>query len=310
MLSAYFRDVAHKKTMLELLQQRDEIQKESRAELQRRFSEFDIECVDVLIGKPDTAEAGGKIETLLEQLRTRQLSIEQLETFERQRQSAEKQRTLSEATALANKQTELTASQVAIRIAENEGDADLARARKQAQQQVVMAEADLERSRRQAEQMVVTANAESQQRVLAGKGEGQRLLQIGLSEASVLMQKVSSYGDPRLYALAQVAEHLSKSSQPLVPAQMFMAGGSSSDGAPGGTAPGLLGTLINLMVAEKSGFHFDASEQNSVMKELADKLSRQAIEAMQAAGNGDMPPPAMKVSTVAVVPERHRPQPA
>ena len=73
MLSAYFRDVAHKKTMLELLQQRDLIQVESRAELQRRFSEFDIECVDVLIGKPDTAEAGGKIETLLEQLRIRQL---------------------------------------------------------------------------------------------------------------------------------------------------------------------------------------------------------------------------------------------
>ena len=239
----------------------------------------------MLIGKPDTAEAGGKIETLLEQLRTRQLSIEQLETFERQRQSAEKQRTLSEAQALANKQTELTASQVAIRIAENQGDADLARARKQAQQQIVMADADLERSRRAAEQMVVTAEAESRQRVLAGKGEGQRLLQIGLSEASVLMQKVSSYGDPRLYALALVAEHLSKSSQPLVPSQMFMAGGgSASDGSQAGAAPGLLGTLISLMVAEKSGFHFDGNGQSAVMKELADKLSKQAIESMTGRG--------------------------
>ena len=69
MLSAYFRDVAHKKTMLELLHQRDDIQAEAREELRRKFREFDIECVDVLIGKPDTAEAGGKIETLLEQLR-------------------------------------------------------------------------------------------------------------------------------------------------------------------------------------------------------------------------------------------------
>ncbi|MCA1684689.1 MAG: hypothetical protein LC745_01635, partial [Planctomycetia bacterium] len=73
MLSAYFRDVAHKRTMLGLLQERDDIQHESRAELSNRFGEFDIECVDVLIGKPDTAEAGGKIETLLEQLRLRQL---------------------------------------------------------------------------------------------------------------------------------------------------------------------------------------------------------------------------------------------
>jgi hypothetical protein len=49
--------------------------------------------------------------------------------------------------------------------------------------------------------------------------------------------------------------------------------------------PGLLGTLISLMVAEKSGFHFDGNGQSAVMKELADKLSKQAIEAMTAAGN-------------------------
>src|SRR6185312_8744591 len=59
MLSAYFRDTAHKKTMLELLHDRDAMRSESRAELQRKFRDFDIECVDVLIGKPDTAEAGG-----------------------------------------------------------------------------------------------------------------------------------------------------------------------------------------------------------------------------------------------------------
>jgi hypothetical protein len=147
--------------------------------------------------------------------------------------------------------------------------------------------------------MVVTAEAESRQRVLAGKGEGQRLLQIGLSEASVLMQKVSSYGDPRLYALALVAEHLSKSSQPLVPSQMFMAGGgSSADGTSGAGGSGLLGTLIGLMVAEKSGFHFDGNGQSAVMKEFADKLSKQAIDAMTAAGNGDVPE---KVEAVAVV---------
>src|SRR3989440_7153806 len=126
MLSAYFRDVAHKRTMLELLQQRDAIQLEGRTELAKRFHEFDIECVDVLIGKPDTAEAGGKIETLLEQLRQRQLSIEQLETYERQRASAEKLRTLNEAQAQAAMQTQLTNSRVQIQIAESQGEADLA----------------------------------------------------------------------------------------------------------------------------------------------------------------------------------------
>src|SRR5205823_9944470 len=73
MLSAYFRDVAHKKTMLQLLQERDNIQSESREELRRKFFEFDIECVDVLICKPDTVEAGGKIHIMLVPLRSGQL---------------------------------------------------------------------------------------------------------------------------------------------------------------------------------------------------------------------------------------------
>src|SRR5208283_1865257 len=162
MLSAYFRDVAHKRTMLELLQNRDAIQHESSQELGRKFHNFDIECVDVLIGKPDTAEAGGKIETLLEQLRLRQLSLEQVETYAKQVTAAEKLRALNEAQATAAMQTKLTNSLVQVQIVENEAEAQLAKARKEAQQKVV------------------TAQAESQQRILAGRGEGARILQEGL----------------------------------------------------------------------------------------------------------------------------------
>jgi uncharacterized membrane protein YqiK len=265
MLSAYFRDVAHKKTMLQLLQERDSIQAEAREELRRKFHEFDIQCVDVLIGKPDTAEAGGKIETLLEQLRIRQLSIEQIETFERQRAAAVKQQALNEAMAQANMQTELTNSHVQVQIAENKGEADLARARKQA------------------EQLVVTAQAESQQRVLAGRGEGSRILQMGLSEASVLLRKIGSFGDPRLYALAQAAEHLSRSSQPLVPERVFVAGGDGQNGHPGNTSQGLLGTLIGLLVAEKSGFQLTEDGGMAGLREFADRMTREAMESMQRA---------------------------
>ena len=110
-----------------------------RASCGRKFHNFDIECVDVLIGKPDTAEAGGKIETLLEQLRLRQLSLEQVETYSKQVTAAEKLRVLNEAQAQAQMQTQLTNSLVQIRIAENEAEAQLARARKQAEQVVVTA---------------------------------------------------------------------------------------------------------------------------------------------------------------------------
>jgi uncharacterized membrane protein YqiK len=284
MLSTFFRDVAQKKTMLELLHERDVIQEEAQAALARRFWDFDIECVAVLIGKPDTAEAGGKIETLLEQLRIRQLSIEQLETLERQREATEKQRTLNESQALAHKQTELTASQVQIRIAENQGDADLAKARKFAQQEIVMAEAELAKARHRAEQTIVTAEAESRQRALAGKGESQKLLQVGLSEASVLMQKIASFGDPRLYALAIVAEHLSHSAQPLVPNFMVGTSVASADGAGVGLgSQGLLGTLISLLVAEKSGLKVDGHAASPQVRELTEKITQQAMASTQQA---------------------------
>jgi uncharacterized membrane protein YqiK len=296
MLSAYFRDVAHKKTMLELLQHRDDIQIESRTELQRRFHEFDIECVDVLIGKPDTAEGtgSGKIETLLEQLRMRQLSIEQLETYDRQRAAAEKLRSLTEAQAVAAKQAELTNSQVQIRIAENQGDADLSRSRKQAEQTVVVAEAELARSRRQAEQTVVTAQAESQSRILAGRGESTRALQVGLAEATVLLRSITSFGDPRLYALTKVAENLSKATQPLVPERVFNAGGAPAEGQPAGG--NMLGTLLALLVAEKSGFAVTENPDMASLKELADKMSKQVIEMLEEKGGNGEPLPGPKGS--------------
>ena len=280
MLSSFFRDVAHRKTMLELLHDRDQIQGEARTELQRRFAEFDIQCVDVLIGKPDTAEAGGKIEQLMEQLRTRQLSIEQIETFSRQQAAAEKQRALKEAEAIAAKQPELTASHIAIQIAENAANAELAKARRQAEQVVVKADAALEESRRHAEQTIVTAKAEAEQHQLAGRGEASRTMQVGLSEAAVQMRKIASFGDPRLFALSLVSEHLSKSVQPLVPQRVFTTGGGNGTG---GDTSGLLNTLLSMLVAEKSGFKLTADDDGDMadLKAMVDTASREMVESVQ-----------------------------
>lgn len=274
MLSAYFRDIAHKKTMLELLHERDVIQNEARVELRTRFREFDIECVDVLIGKPAASDKDNKIETLLEQLRQRQLSIEQLETFERQRTAAEKLRTLNEAQAQANVQSKLTLAKAEVQIAESQGEAELARARKQAEQAVVKAEGDLASAKRQAEQTVLTAEAASKEKILAGRGEGQRALQIGLSEAAVLLRKVASLGDPRLYAVSQVAEQLAKSAQPLVPERLFVSGESSANGA-----GGPVGLLMNLLLAEKSGLQLPTeTPETAEMRAMGDRFAKEAME--------------------------------
>jgi uncharacterized membrane protein YqiK len=297
LLSAYFRDIAHRKTMLELLHDRDVIQREAQSELRRRFHEFDIECVDVLIGKPDTAEADGKIESLLEQLRLRQLSIEQLETYERQREANDKLRSLNEAKAQAEMQTSMTNAKLQVQIAESKGDAELALARRQNDRTMMQAQTELTNSRlkvqmaecegdaevalarRKAEQVRVLAEAESHKSRLNGRGEAQRVLQVGLAESSVLQRKISSYGDPRLFALTMAARELARSTQPLVPERLFMTS-SGPESAPS-TDQGLLGTLLGLLVAERSGFSPGAAIDQQDLKELADKLTRDSLQLME-----------------------------
>ncbi len=249
----------------------------------------------MLIGKPDPKEGDTKIETLLEQLRQRQLSVEQIETYERQRAAAEKQRILNEAQAQANMQTELTNARVQVQIAESHGEADLARARKQADQTIVTADAELARSRRAAEQTVVTAEADSRQRELAGRGEAQRIAQVGLSEATVMMRRIASFRDPKLYAISILAEQLSKSTQPLVPQRVFVAesagavaGNGNGNGHAAGQidpATGLFGTLIGLLVAEKSGFAMGQTDPALAdMEAFADQVTKKAIATMEADG--------------------------
>lgn len=223
LLSAYFRDVAHKKTMLELVHARDEIQNQARKELKEKFEHFDIECVDVLIGRPESKENDDKIENLLEQLRIRQLSLEQIETYSKQEQAAAKQMTLNEAIAKSQMQTDLTGSAIKIKIAENEAEADLVRAKKQA------------------EKTIVTAQAESQKLSLQGEGEGKKIQQIGSNEADVLLKKVQSFGDSKLYAMSVIADALSKSEQPLVPETVLGGGGETN----------MFGVFMSMLVNEK-----------------------------------------------------------
>ena len=306
MLSAYFRDVAHTKTMLELLHDRDTMQAEARKALHDKFSAFDIECVDVLVGKPNTAdgsgEAGKKIEALLDQLRQRQLAKEQVETYQHRQVAAAKERELNETVARTSKQKELTDSEIQIKIAENQGNAELSRAEMRKRQTVVEAEARLEQSKReaqtvvinakaQAEQTLVRAEADSKSLILAGRGEGQKTMQIGISEAITLQQKVNAYGDPRLYALIKTAAELAKSEQPLVPERVFAQGGS------GVGDNNVIANFISLLLAQNTTFANDMKvASHPAISEMTDKLISGALGNMNGEGatngtatNGDLP---------------------
>jgi uncharacterized membrane protein YqiK len=298
-LSSYFRDIAQGSHMLDLLTKRDEIQKRATEELARRFTLYDINCIAVLIGRPESkirAGQGGEdpIERLFDQLRVRRLAEEQIATFAKQEVAAVKQRELNDAKAAADKQAELTQTKIGVEIAGNKADAqlaeaqrlakrDIARAEGEARTKVLLAEGDsrtkvlLAEAESTSKQLL--AQGESRAKELIGKGEGARIAQTGLSEAAVFLQKIRAYGDPRLFALNLVGEQFSKSVQPLVPERLFMVGGGggSSNGngsgnghsGSGDVAPtGVMGQLLSLLLAEKAGLGISGSDSGKGLEEL------------------------------------------
>jgi len=241
-LTSYFRDVAQSSNMLDLLTQREEIQKRATEELGRRFQDYDINCIAVLIGRPESkasrlAGAEDPIEKLFDQLRMRRLASEQLATFAKQEEAAKHLQKLADAQAAAAKQPELTQTKIDIEISGNRGEAQLAEAHR-------LAKRDIAR-----------AFGESRSRELVGRGEAAKIAQVGLAEAAVFLQKIRAYGDSRLFALNLVADQFSKSAQPIVPERLLVMGGAGDGGEKMDLgSSNVFGKLIGLLLAEKSGF--------------------------------------------------------
>jgi uncharacterized membrane protein YqiK len=258
-LSAYFRDVAQSSHMLDLLTQREDIQRRATAELGRRFADYDINCIAVMIGRPESkVMVGGvdPIERLFDQLRERRLAEEQKQTYGKQEEAAVRLKSLNDAQAAAAKQAELTQTKIEIEVSGNRGEAQLAESRRLAERDVVRATGE-GRSR----ELLAAADGrvkellgegEGRSREAIGRGESSRIAQTGLAEAAVFLQKVRAWGDPRLFALNLVAEQFSKSAQPIVPERLFMLGGADQADAVGTT--NVFSQLAALLVAEKSGF--------------------------------------------------------
>jgi uncharacterized membrane protein YqiK len=261
-LTAYFRDVAQTSHMLDLLTKREEIQKRATQELGERFKLYDINVVAVLIGRPESREiAPGKadpIETLFDQLRMRRLADEQRATYAKQEEAAQQQVALNEATARAERQTELTQSAIAIEIAANRGEAQFAEAEQLAKKQVTLAE------------------GEARSKELIGKGESSRIAQVGLAEAAVTLQKVGAYRDPRLYALNVFADQFSKSVQPLVPSRLFISNTGSRPGeGESPTGGNILETLLSLILSERAGINLQETSSSSKPWRISSEIHRQ-----------------------------------
>jgi uncharacterized membrane protein YqiK len=236
MVSAYFKNIGQKMTLIELLQNRAEIQEESSREMKAKFAAYSLDLQEVLIGTPRASDGDKTIEDILIQLRSRQVAREQIETYREQEKAAVQERTLNEAKATAAAQLALTQSAIQVRVHENEGAAALARAQKDA------------------ETVKVTAAAAGERARLEGQGEADKVLAIGTANAQATKLSVDAYGGPE-YRLAEqnfakFAEALTEIRQPIVP-QFLMSGGGQTEGNGAGLIPtAMLSSMFGQMMPQ------------------------------------------------------------
>ncbi len=263
MVSAYFKNIGQTKTIIELIQQRSDIQKQSSVDMKEKFDHYNLELEEVLIGTPRSPQGDDKIEQILTQLRDRQVAFEKLETFEKQRVAADKERELKEALAIAEQQTMLTQSEINIKVQENTGRAELQRAAQDADRVRTLAKADADRVKTlaggDAERVKLLAEADAKKVKLMGEADALRVkliaeadaekeARVGIGKAIAIDEQVKAYGGPQLQLIQEVMSRLATaievSKVPIVPSTVVSMGGEGEDGGSNTNAFNLLMTLL------------------------------------------------------------------
>jgi uncharacterized membrane protein YqiK len=239
MVSAYFKNIAQTKTLIQLLQERSDIQRQSSEEMRSKFQAYSLELQEVLIGTPRAEGAQSGIEQILIQLRERQIAVEKVDTYKLQEVAAVQERTLREKQAMAEQQASITASALAIQVKENEGKAQLANTRQQAETIQVTAKANAERARLEGE-------GEANRIRQVGLADAEKIRAIGLAQAEATDKQVQAYGGPQYQlnstVLLRFAEAIENGKLALVP--NVVVGGGASGGAGGGMVEMLLAMLV------------------------------------------------------------------
>ncbi|HEX7640256.1 MAG TPA: SPFH domain-containing protein, partial [Burkholderiaceae bacterium] len=233
MVSAYFKNVSQRRTFIELIQSRSELQASASVDMRERFKAYSLEFQEVLIGTPRPQNGDTKIENIMSQLRDRQIAREQVETFAQKQIAADKQRELNESETRAARQADLTASLVEISIKDNHGAALVKAA---------------ERRRQEVESL---AQAEKFRQENEGAGRASAIKSVGEAEAAAIKAKSDALegegADKQLMqtVMLRLAEAFETARVPLVP--QIQLGGAG--GAEGGNA---FGTLLALMSSLKA----------------------------------------------------------
>ncbi len=259
MVAAYFKNVGQTRTLIELLQERSNIQEVASEEMKAKFGRYNLELEEVLIGTPASSQGDTHIEEILRQLRMRQIAQEQVETYARQERAAVKERELREAQARAEQQQHITESELGIAVQANHGRAEYERSLQQAAQIKALAEAEAERVRRMAE------------------AEAERAARVGIAEAMAIEEQVRAYGGPQLQMTQKVmtrfSEAIEKSGVEVVP-RVVVGGGPNG----GGSGSSVMEALFTMLLSEKVGAETAAATtqpQSPIAKRLREELKRQ-----------------------------------
>jgi len=241
MVSAYFKNVAQKKTLIQLLQERSDIQEQAGDQMRAKFTAYNLELQEVLIGTPRAAAGNDQIEKVLQQLRERQVAEEQVTTYHKQRVAAEGEKDLREAQARAHQQTAITESELSITVQENQGKAAVKRAAQEAEQTRTLAKAESDRIR-------IVGEGEAAKVVALAGAEADRITKTGLATAETIEKQAAASGGAQFQLTRQVIERLAEaletSGVDIVPRVQINTGGGDA-GAGGGALQALIGMLLS-----------------------------------------------------------------
>jgi uncharacterized membrane protein YqiK len=246
MVAAYFKNIGQTRTLIQLLQERSMIQAIASEEMKARFTHYNLELEEVLIGTPAAGPNDKHIATILEQLRSRQIAEEQIETYARQEKASAKERDLREAMARADRQKQLTESEVAITIEANQGRAAYERSVQAAAQMRTMAEA-------QAMEMRTLGEADAARVRVMGEAQADKVARVGIAEAVAIEEQVRAYGGPKFQVTQNVMKNFTDaigSSKVDVVPKIVMGGGSSGGNGANGS---VMETLLALLLSDKLG---------------------------------------------------------
>ena len=237
LVSAYFKDVAQTKTLIELIQERSSIRERAVLEMREKFEKYNLQLEEVLIGTPKTAVADSQIENILMQLRERQIAEEKKVTYQKQQAAAESEKSLREAQAVAEQQSFLTRSKIQIEIEGNNGAALASRAEQESNQIIALARANASKVR------------------LEGEAEASKESNVGLAKAQAIEAQVKAYGGAEFRVIQEITDKLTDAVKnakvDIVPKTMVHMGGKDSTGESGSGT--VMDTLLKFITLDQLG---------------------------------------------------------